>query len=462
MKMIRRRFLALALCVCLTGMLLVPAGAEEAPAQTASEEMLTLVKAWEGFLPAYSGGYIGYGTAVSASAYPGGITEAEAETLLRQTMDTLCAQITQFFAKRGVTLSQQQLDALASLSYNVGTGWLRDSYRLVKTIVAGGYSDQALASALGVWCHVGKTIDLNLARHRAAEAAIFLYGDYSGTGGRFCHVIYDAAGGEVDTDIEFFPEGEPYGVLQTPTGSGYFAGWYTASGERVRETDTAQGSCTLYARWSDSPVTEEPEDKTPDDEIPEDETPDEPDAPEEPETSPRASFPDVPEDAWYGAQMARLVDAGIVSGFGDGTFRPGGTVSRAQALKLVLRACGIEPLEADASAGWAAGYYAAAVAGGYLAEDAWDDLSQPTTRLEIAQLAAAALGLSAEDVAAPFTDTDDPAAAATWAAGIFEGMDDGAGGLKFAPERSITRAQVCAVICRIMDRKASANALEGY
>lgn len=449
MRMIWKKILPCVLCVCLLCALCANvSGAEEAPAQTVSEELLMLVEAWEGFLPAYSGGYIGYGTAVSPSDYPSGITEAEAEALLRQTMAQLTQTITRFFSARGVTLSQQQLDALASLSYNVGTGWMRDSYRLVKTIVAGGHSDQALASALGVWCHVGKTVDAHLARRRAAEAAIFLYGDYAGTGERFCHVIYDAAGGEIDTDIEFFVSGEPYGALQTPTGEGYFAGWYTASGERVRETDIAQGSCTLYARWSDSPAAEEPE---------------EPETPDEPENALRVAFSDVPEDAWYGAQMARLVVAGVVSGYGDGTFRPGGTVNRAQALKLVLRACGVEPVETaeDDARGWAAGYFAAAVARGYLEEDAWDDLSQPTTRLEIAQLASAALGLSA-DAASPFTDTSEPAAAATWAAGIFEGMDDGAGGLKFAPARNITRAQVCAVICRIMDWRVNADALEGY
>ncbi len=428
-----KKFLPLALCVCLAaGLLAAPAAAAETDGSSASDEVVALIKSWEGFTAYRTGGYIGYGTAVSAGAYPGGITEAEADALLRQTLGTLCDQITAFFSARGVALSQQQLDALASLSYNTGVGWLRDSYRLVRTIVAGGYSANELASALGVWCHVGTSVDPYLARHRAAEAAMFLYGDYSGTGDRFCYLVFNASGGSVDTDIRFYEVGQPFGTLEIPTGSGYFDGWYTSSGEKISASDIATSSMTVTARWAAS----EPE-------------------------SPAGRFSDVPADAWYGEYMDKLVAAGVVSGYSDGTFRPRGTVNRAQALKLVLLAAGIEPLSADANAGWAAGYYAAAVAHGFLAEDQWPDLSAPATRLDIAELACAALGLDRSGAVSPFTDTDSGAAAALCAAGIFTGADDGAGGLYFAPGSTITRAQSCAVICRIMEWRQSDD-LEGY
>ena len=433
MSLFRKKILSLALCVCLAaGLLAVPAAAAETETAVA-DEVVALIKSWEGFTARRTGGYIGYGTAVSAGAYPDGITEAEADALLRQTLAALAAKITAFFSARGVTLTQPQRSALASLSYNTGIGWMRDSYRLVRTIISGGYTANELASALGVWCHVGSSVDPYLARHRAAEAAMFLYGDYSGTGDRFCYLIFSASGGSVSTDIRFYEAGQPYGTLEIPTGGGYFDGWYTSSGEKLSASDIAAESMTVTARWAES----EP-------------------------AGPTGRFSDVPADAWYGQYMDKLVAAGVISGYADGTFRPSGTVTRAQALKLVLLASGIAPLSADSGAGWAAGYYAAAVAHGFLAEDQWPDLSAPATRLDIAELACAALGLDRSGAVSPFSDTDSGAAAALYAAGIFTGAQDGAGGLYFAPSSTITRAQSCAVICRIMEWRETSNALEGY
>ena len=281
MSLLRKKILSLALCVCLAaGLLAVPAAAAETETAVA-DEVVALIKSWEGFTARRTGGYIGYGTAVSAGAYPDGITEAEADALLRQTLAALAAKITAFFSARGVTLTQPQRSALASLSYNTGIGWMRDSYRLVRTIISGGYTANELASALGVWCHVGSSVDPYLARHRAAEAAMFLYGDYSGTGDRFCYLIFSASGGSVSTDIRFYEAGQPYGTLEIPTGGGYFDGWYTSSGEKLSASDIAAKSMTVTARWAES----EP-------------------------AAPAGRFSDVPADAWYGQYMDKLVAAG--------------------------------------------------------------------------------------------------------------------------------------------------------
>ena len=42
------------------------------------------------------------------------------------------------------------------------------------------------------------------------------------------------------------------------------------------------------------------------------------------------SFTDVSEDAWYVEQVGVLASLGIIQGDGDGTFRPGDTISRAE------------------------------------------------------------------------------------------------------------------------------------
>ncbi|MFF2885795.1 choice-of-anchor I family protein [Paenibacillus sp. NPDC057967] len=51
-----------------------------------------------------------------------------------------------------------------------------------------------------------------------------------------------------------------------------------------------------------------------------------------------AAFDDVPEQAWYSADVRSLSAAGIISGFPDGTFRPGSEITREEAFVLLYRA----------------------------------------------------------------------------------------------------------------------------
>jgi len=51
-------------------------------------------------------------------------------------------------------------------------------------------------------------------------------------------------------------------------------------------------------------------------------------------------FPDVPKDAWYSHYVAYAQSKGVVKGYEDGTFRPGNTMNRAEALKILLAILG--------------------------------------------------------------------------------------------------------------------------
>lgn len=51
-----------------------------------------------------------------------------------------------------------------------------------------------------------------------------------------------------------------------------------------------------------------------------------------------ASFRDVPSNSVYATPLRVLEQLGVVSGFGDGTFRPGNAVTRAEYLKMLYRA----------------------------------------------------------------------------------------------------------------------------
>ncbi len=449
----KNRVLALAVCLALgIGLLTAPAAAQDEtgeiePAAAVSDEMVALIQGWEGFVAYRTGGYIGYGTAVPAGAYPNGITTEEADALLRETLAGLADQIIPFFAARGVTLNQQQLDALVSLAYNAGTIWLSDAYRIVQTIVSGDYTAHELASALGIWCHVGTAVSAHLAARRAAEAAIFLYGDYTGTGEQFCYVIYDAGAGTTDADIYFYETGTAYPALPDAVREGYtLAGWYLDDGTRLAEGMTVEENLTVTAQWLEgNALPEEPAS----------------DGAASDETAAAPAFSDAPADAWYAGYVADLAAAGVVSGYADGTFRPDGMVNRAQALKLVLLAAGYPAQDETGEAGWAAGYYALAVSNGILAEDRWTDLSAPATRLDLAELAAAALRLDTGSAVSPFSDTASAAAAALFEAGIFNGADDGSGNLIFSPDATLTRSHACAVIWRILAWRTSSDALEG-
>lgn len=58
-------------------------------------------------------------------------------------------------------------------------------------------------------------------------------------------------------------------------------------------------------------------------------------------------FTDVAKGAWYVPYIRRSVQAMIVSGYPDGTFRPDQTINFAESAKIVVRAFGIETHEDD-------------------------------------------------------------------------------------------------------------------
>ena len=56
-------------------------------------------------------------------------------------------------------------------------------------------------------------------------------------------------------------------------------------------------------------------------------------------------FSDVETGAWYENYITSAYDAGILSGYGDGTFKPGNYINRAEALKILLNSSKIEEID---------------------------------------------------------------------------------------------------------------------
>ena len=201
-----KKTLCFILAACL--LLAVPALAAGGTGLRTSEAGIAFIKDKEGFsAQAYedsTGWAIGYGTRCQAGQYPDGITEAQADALLREHLAETEGYIDKAMSALGVTLNQHQYDALASLSYNIGVGWLTSSYRLYNMLAAGiqYYTDEEIVNTFARYSNsaAGGTLDA-LVERRLEEALIFLYGDY-GFGGT---PLYEYEYKELeDDDYELF------------------------------------------------------------------------------------------------------------------------------------------------------------------------------------------------------------------------------------------------------------------
>jgi hypothetical protein len=88
---------------------------------------------------------------------------------------------------------------------------------------------------------------------------------------------------------------------------------------------------------------------------------------------PTATFPDVPTVYWAGAAIQRLSQENVIRGYPDGSFRPEASVTRAEFAKMLMRSLGFSPVSPEQSAFsdvakdyWAYGDIHAAAAHGYM------------------------------------------------------------------------------------------------
>ena len=239
----------------------VPAEPEQDPAEITlrtTEPMIDFIKQKEGFQEKAAWDYaqysIGYGSACGKDEYPNGITEAQADVLLRQMLQGFEKKLDSFLTENSISLSDNQYDALISLSYNIGSGWMKNS-ALSALLKSGFYSTNELASAMGIWCHVKESggdyvIHDGLVSRRMAELRVFLYADYSGSSDGFYWVRFvQTEKGDRARDIAFYEAGSTYDPsFDATSDTEVFLGWYTESGELLTDL-TATENRTVYAQW---------------------------------------------------------------------------------------------------------------------------------------------------------------------------------------------------------------------
>ena len=237
--------------------------AEETEFST-SDECIALLKQMEGFCryPVwdYAQYTVGYGTRcpddMLAYYSKNGITEAQAENLLRNFLDKFEKEINErIIQKYNLKLTQNQFDALLSFSYNCGTAWMYSNTGTFFNAIVNGATENDLVRAFALWCSAGDEVQLFLLSRRLSEANMYLNGVYDQTPpDQYCYVLYNANGGETSPRTQGYStewEAKPYPV---PTYDGYtFTGWYTqrVGGTKVTALDASHDGTTLYAHWVD-------------------------------------------------------------------------------------------------------------------------------------------------------------------------------------------------------------------
>ena len=171
-----------------------------------------------------------------------------------------------------------------------------------------------------------------------------------------------------------------------------------------------------------------------------------------------AAYSDVMPGSWYEAAVTQMAQEGILTGYPDGTFRPGQPVTAAEFVTIAARAAGLPPVQAQGGH-WAAGRIQAALQAGWYD---WDELpptgeqfDQPITRqLAVKILMRALLPDIRGDYAAQSAKISDFSALdgryyepvlAAYACGVVKGRPDGA----FRPTDNLSRAEACTLFLNV-------------
>ena len=182
---------------------------EELPAYTTGDAGVDLITECEGFseTPMWdvTRWSIGYGSSLDAmlQLFPEletedgeevRVTEDQARALLRRDLAYMESTLNSFLKSNRITVSQNQFDALISLSYNIGPGWMYNqnddgSWYLIKQMLLeepASWTEARVREAFGVFCHVvsvnsdGEEVVIELQglkTRRSKEADLFLTED---------------------------------------------------------------------------------------------------------------------------------------------------------------------------------------------------------------------------------------------------------------------------------------------
>lgn len=156
-----------------------------------SEKGSEFICSWEGYTSKWEDvgdGYLTIGIGLCTSStlgqqvYASGITSCTKEQAcewLQEECATCYNTIKAKLDASGITLAQNQIDALISMAYNIGTSGLLGS-TLFKNICNGVTDATTLQSNFEAWSYCNGDYWEGLNRRRKSEAKLYLNGDYTG------------------------------------------------------------------------------------------------------------------------------------------------------------------------------------------------------------------------------------------------------------------------------------------
>lgn len=156
-----------------------------------SDKGAEFISSWEGFSDHWEDvgdGFetIGIGTATSGTLgkqlYNGGVTSCDKQTAykwLEQECSSCYQTIKAKLDTNNITLEQNKIDALISMSYNIGTSGLVNS-TLFTNILNGVTDESIIRNGFEAWDKCNGAVWAGLKKRRDSEASLYLNGDYTG------------------------------------------------------------------------------------------------------------------------------------------------------------------------------------------------------------------------------------------------------------------------------------------
>ena len=170
-----------------------------------------------------------------------------------------------------------------------------------------------------------------------------------------------------------------------------------------------------------------------------------------------AAFADVPDSAWYAENVAKAYELGLIKGVSETEFNPDGKITLAETIALACRLhsshSGTEHefVQGDV---WYEVYVDYAAENGIIEKYASTNYSAAATRVQFAEIFAAALPLNALRAINDIRPGQIPDVARNesvyllYNAGVLTGSDDNG---TFLPDTTIKRSEVAAIVTRMAD-----------
>ena len=194
----------------------------------------------------------GYGSGCGKDDYPNGITEEEADALLRKYLVDMEKDVNNFANRNKILFSQYQFDALMLFTYNCGSNWCNGDGEFRKAVLDGTMGNNFIFY-ITQWSMASSQLHMGLVNRRLIEADMYLNGSYENKKPEnYVYVLYDNNEGMGQSKVQGYDYEMPAYVKAVPTRENHsFLGWYTEAegGNWITELTEEHAGMTLYAHW---------------------------------------------------------------------------------------------------------------------------------------------------------------------------------------------------------------------